>query len=112
MTFFDLVITGFTFITFFVGIALVLKPSVHGLNNRLIGVAFLILSAVFSYVILRSTGLLVKFPHLLRISSPFIYIIGPLFYLYVRNGMLGKSKINKIDWLQMFFLDKVAALSQ
>ena len=99
MTFFDLVITGLTFITFFVGIALVLRPSVEGLNNRLIGYAFLILSAVFSYVILRSTGLLVKFPHLLRISSPFIYIIGPLFYLYVRNGMLGKSKINKIDWL-------------
>jgi AraC-like DNA-binding protein len=99
MTFFDLIITGFTFITFFVGIALVLRPSVQGLNNRLIAFAFLILSAVFSYLILRSTGLLVKFPHLLRIFSPFIYIIGPLFYFYVRNGMLGKSKINKIDWL-------------
>lgn len=110
MTISDLIISGFTFIAFVIGLAIFIKPTIHGINNRLLGTAFIILSVFCSYILLRSTGLLVQFPILLRVSSPYIYLMGPLFFLYIRNEILLQGRLSSKDWLHflpaiLHFLD-------
>lgn len=110
MTIFDVIISGLTFIAFFIGLALFIRPSTHRFNNRLLGAAYLILSGFFSYMILRSTGLLVKFPFLLRLMSPYVYLVGPLFYFYLRNEIYQRRSLSKLDLLHflpalLHFLD-------
>ena len=68
--------------------------------NKGIGITFLSYSLVFlSFLISFNLGLILKFPILLRITSPLFFLIPPIFYLTIRN--IGKdSKMNwKIDFI-------------
>lgn len=99
MSYYDITISGVVFIGIFIGISILLKRGLVAKNDRFLGYALLIIALGFSYLLLRSSGLLVKFPHLLRVMSPWIYLVGPLFYLYIRNILEGSSKLKKIDFL-------------
>lgn len=99
MSYYDITISGVVFIGIFIGISILLKRGLGAKNDRFLGYALLIIALGFSYLLLRSSGLLVKFPHLLRVMSPWIYLVGPLFYLYIRNILEGSSKLKKIDFL-------------
>lgn len=99
MSYYDITISGVVFIGIFIGVSILLKRGLGAKNDRFLGYALLIIALGFSYLLLRSSGLLVKFPHLLRVMSPWIYLVGPLFYLYIRNILEGSSKLKKIDFL-------------
>lgn len=68
--------------------------------NKGIGITFLLYSLVFfSFLISFNLGLILKFPFLLRITSPLFFLIPPIFYLTTRN-IGNDSKINwKIDFI-------------
>lgn len=106
MGYYDIIISGIVFIGAFLGISILLKKGPGAKNDRFLGAALLIIALAFSYYILRSSGLLVKFPHLLRVVSPLIYLIGPLFYIYLRNsldGIIGLKKIDLLHFLPAIF---------
>lgn len=70
----------------FLGLGLFVKSlSTNRRANRLLGTLLLAFSVSISFALLLRTGWYVRLPHLLNVSSPTIFLFGPLFYLYVRT---------------------------
>ncbi len=66
---------------------------------------FLLSVCIFSFTFLMlltyliASGLIVKFPHFFRTASPFIYLIAPSAYLYVRTVLKEEVKFRLFDML-------------
>jgi len=48
---------------------------------------------------LASTNQLVLYPHIIRITAPFLYLLGPLNFLFIRYLLENKKSFKKLDWL-------------
>lgn len=55
------------------------------------------LGAIF-YWMLR-TGVFYEYPHFLRVPAPFLYLLGPISWLFTRTLLYGESRMRKTDWL-------------
>lgn len=55
---------------------------------------------------LFSTNLIYDYPHYIRVPAPFLYLLGPSMYLFVRSLLYQQTKMFKTDWLHFvpFFL--------
>jgi AraC-like DNA-binding protein len=69
---------------FFLGSVLLLIRSPNQRANRFFGVLYLCFSISISHFFLERTGLLLEYPHLIRVSFPVLFLFGPLFLFYVR----------------------------
>lgn len=66
---------------------------------RILAVTLLVEILCSLVVILLSYHLFEKFPHLYRIFAPFLYLLGPSFYLFFRTLLYNETKFRKWDWL-------------
>ena len=82
MSLYDLVITAIVSISGFLGITLITERKQSPFRQEFLGISLLIVGLTFAYVVFNSTGILLKFPFLIRLLSPFMYLVGPLFYFY------------------------------
>jgi PAS domain S-box-containing protein len=49
--------------------------------------------------ILVEFNLFAKFPHFYRVPAPFMYLMGPIIYLFTRAALNDEKKFYKTDWL-------------
>jgi AraC-like DNA-binding protein len=69
---------------FFIGILLIMMQTPNRRANRVLGFLFFSISFSISHFFFLRTGLYYTAPFLLRISFPFLFLFGPLYYYYVR----------------------------
>jgi PAS domain S-box-containing protein len=61
---------------------------------------WMIVSVIFLPVpILLELNQFVNFPHFYRVPSPFVYLIGPIIYIFTRAALNDEKKFYKTDWL-------------
>jgi AraC-like DNA-binding protein len=82
---------------FFLGILLILMRSPNRRANRVLGFLYFCFSISICHFFLLRTGLYESAPYLVRLSFPFLFLFGPLYYYYVRiltdrTVVLGKEK--------------------
>lgn len=69
---------------FFLGLGLlVLRKNRIAIANTFLGLLFLSISFSLIYAFLVRTNLYRSFPHFLNLSTPTLFLFGPLFFLYV-----------------------------
>lgn len=99
MSLYDLVITAIVSISAFLGVSLILERRTSPYPQHLLGLALFIVGGTFAYIVLNSLGILMQFPHLLRVFSPFLYLIGPLFFLYIKQVVYQDFTLKRVDYL-------------
>jgi AraC-like DNA-binding protein len=67
--------------------------------NRLLAALTLTISIVVSGAVLLTSDYVFIFPHLSRIHHPFVFLAGPLLFLYIRTLTAPDRKIEKRDFL-------------
>jgi len=73
--------------------------------NRLLGLLMLLFSFSISHTVFYNTGLYYRYPHLIMLSYPVLFLFGPLLYFYVRLLMqpgyrfLRQAALNFIPFL-------------
>lgn len=86
----------------FSSILLIVKGDIKTCHMKLLGGTLLIYTLFFlTYVLWFDFGFILKYPHLLRSISPFMFLVGPLFYLSIRNTVYGITGFQKKDWLHL-----------
>lgn len=69
----------------------------------------LILSSILYW--LFESKLIFQYPHYLRIPGPFLYLLGPSMYLFVRSLLYRETNFRKNDWLHIIpFVLSIAEL--
>lgn len=68
------------------------------LPNRLLAALLLAVAVILTWNVLLHTGYLLRLPHLAQLHVPLQFLIGPLFYLYLRallkkDGTLGRRDL-------------------
>lgn len=99
MSLFDLVVSAIFSIAIFLGITLIIERNQSPFRQELLGLSLLIIGLNFAYVLFNNTGLLLRFPFLLRLLSPFLYLVGPLFYLFFLSAFRENTKLKWMDSL-------------
>jgi len=99
MSLYDLVISAIVSISAFLGVSLILERRTSPYPQHLLGLALFIVGGTFAYIVLNSLGILMQFPHLLRVFSPFLYLIGPLFFLYIKQVVYQDFTLKRVDYL-------------
>jgi AraC-like DNA-binding protein len=56
---------------------------------------------IFGFGVLIKTNLYLYFPHLLKISTPFILLLGPIFLFYIKTLIANKIILNKFSFLHI-----------
>ena len=51
--------------------------------------------------LLLETKIIYSIPHLFRASMPFRYLLGPLFFLFIRSLLQDEDNLRKYDWLHL-----------
>ena len=103
MALYELIITSIFTISAFIGVSLIFSGLKSHNRQELPGIALLILGASFGYVNLSSYGALIAFPHLIRALSPFMYLIGPLFFVYMLCVTRNSGKLQPRDSVHFLF---------
>jgi len=103
MALYELIITSIVTISAFIGFSLIFSGLKSHNRQELPGIALLILGASFGYVNLSSYGVLVAYPHLIRALSPFMYLIGPLFFVYMLCVTRNSGKLQPRDSFHFLF---------
>lgn len=67
--------------------------------NRILGLLMMVFSMVIGTLILVTTEAYKSLPHLLAVTNPMVFLIGPLFLLYAHILMSKTRSISKIFWL-------------
>lgn len=80
-------------------IALLTSRSGNTVSNRLLAALTLTISIVVSGAVLLTSNYVFVFPHLSRVHHPFVFLAGPLFYLYIRQLTSSETKLEKQDIL-------------
>ena len=55
------------------------------------------LGAIFYWML--ESGIFYEYPHFLRVPAPFLYLLGPISWLFTRTLLYGESRLRKTDWL-------------
>lgn len=105
-------INGLIFFILIIGLIAVIlnsnwkKPMYFLITSLLI----LLLQSFSSYTIL--TGNFIKFPQLLKLIDPFLFLIGPLIYFFTLSLFNSKKKFTKVDLLHFipFLLNLIELL--
>ncbi len=84
---------------FFLGILLIVMRSPNHRANRVLGILFFCFSMSITHFFLLRTGLYDALPSLVHVSFPFLFLFGPLHYLYVRILTDRKAVIQRKEWL-------------
>jgi len=99
MSLYDLVITAIVSIACFLGVTLIAERRQSPFRQEFLGISLIIIGLTFAYIVFNSTGLLYRFPFLIRLLSPFMYLVGPLFYLYVATALRKEPHLKALDYL-------------
>ncbi len=83
----------------FLGIFLVTYHRGNRPANRMLGTLMILISVSMLNMILVPTGLYKDYPHLIIISHPFFFLIGPFTWLYVQ---FITNKIQSLRWNHLF----------
>jgi AraC-like DNA-binding protein/uncharacterized membrane protein YhaH (DUF805 family) len=67
--------------------------------NRLLAGLILTSSIIIGGAVLVSSSYLFVFPHLTRLHHPFVFLAGPLLFLYIRELISPQSKFERKDFL-------------
>lgn len=67
--------------------------------NRLLAALTLTISIVVSGAVLLTSNYVFRFPHLSRLHQPFVFLAGPLLFLYIRTLTSPARKLEKRDLL-------------
>jgi AraC-like DNA-binding protein len=80
-------------------IALLTSRSGNTVTNRLLAALTLTISIVVSGAVMLTSNYVFVFPHLSRVHHPFVFLAGPLLYLYIRQLTSSETKLEKQDIL-------------
>jgi len=89
-------------------LALLTTKGGHKTANRLLAALTLTISIVVSGAVLLTSNYVFVFPHLSRIHQPFVFLAGPLLFLYIRELTSREPRFEKKDFLH--FIPFVACL--
>jgi AraC-like DNA-binding protein len=89
-------------------LALLTTKGGHKTANRLLAALTLTISIVVSGAVLLTSNYIFLFPHLSRIHQPFVFLAGPLLFLYIRELTSVEKRFEKKDFLH--FIPFVACL--
>lgn len=67
--------------------------------NRLLAALTLTITVVVTGAVLLATGYVFVFPHASRIHHPFVFLAGPLLFLYIRTLTTGEHRFARRDFL-------------
>src|SRR5260370_8994791 len=67
--------------------------------NRLLAALTLTISIVVSGAVLLTSNYVFVFPHLSRVHQPFVFLAGPLLFLYIRELISREKRFEKKDFL-------------
>lgn len=77
-------------------LALLFKKSKNG--NHLIGFSLFFFTLFFlAHYLLYEAKYVLEFPHLMRISSPLMFLTAPAFFLYIRGAIKPEISLGKKD---------------
>jgi AraC-like DNA-binding protein len=71
------------------GVALLAGKQGNTLSNRLLASLVFVISIFLLGAVLRTTGYDLLLPHLSAVHDPFTFLVGPLFFLYLRTLLTG-----------------------
>jgi len=61
---------------------------------------WMILNIIFLPIpILLELNQFANFPHFYRVPSPFVYLMGPIIYIFTRAALNDENKFHKTDWI-------------
>ncbi len=69
------------------------------LANRMIAFTFMIFALTVSFHTIATTDFLLRYPHLSKIEPPLTFLLGPLFYFYVRALTDGSFRLRRVHLL-------------
>lgn len=69
------------------------------LANKLLAGLTLSIAIIVTGSVLITTNYFFVYPHLSRVHHPFVFLAGPLLFLYIRTITAGNSRLNKKDLL-------------
>jgi AraC-like DNA-binding protein len=84
---------------FFLGILLIIMRSPNHRANRVLGILFFCFSMSITHFFLLRTRLYDAVPSLVHVSFPFLFLFGPLYYLYARILTDRTTVIKRREWL-------------
>ncbi|HKR02553.1 MAG TPA: helix-turn-helix domain-containing protein [Pyrinomonadaceae bacterium] len=67
--------------------------------NRLMAAMTITISIVVGGAVLLTTNYVFLYPHLSRVHHPFVFLAGPLLFLYIRALTSRRERLEKRDWL-------------
>lgn len=71
----------------------------HRNANRILAALTLTISIVVSGAVLLTTNYIFRFPHLSRLHHPFVFLAGPLLFLYIRALTSSEKRFKAKDFL-------------
>ena len=80
-------------------LALLGAKSANKTANRLLAALTITISIVVSGAVLLTSNYVFVFPHLSRLHQPFVFLAGPLLFLYIRTLTSPERKLQKRDFL-------------
>src|SRR6185312_2127937 len=80
-------------------LALVTVKGLNSTANRLLAALTLTISIIVSGAVLLTSDYVFVYPHLSRLHHPFVFLAGPLLYLYIRQLTSGDNRLN---WKDVF----------
>jgi len=80
-------------------LALALLTTGNQTANRILAALTLTISIVVSGAVLLTSNYVFVFPHLSRIHQPFVFLAGPLLFLYIRELTSREKRFEKKDFL-------------
>ena len=80
------------------GLALLGSRSDSKTANRLLAALTFTISIVVSGAVLLTSDYVFVFPHLSRLHQPFVFLAGPLLFLYIRTLTSPETKLQKKDF--------------
>jgi len=80
-------------------LALLSVRSANKTGNRLLAAITFTISIVVSGAVLLTSNYVFIFPHLSRLHHPFVFLAGPLLFLYIRTLTSPEKKLEKTDLL-------------
>lgn len=95
MDFFNIIIILGIIQGFFLGISLLTIKRGNQKANRILSILMILISVHLINSILFNTGYCKKFPQLLIVGRPYVFLFGPVLYLYVKSVTTKNFKIEK-----------------
>jgi AraC-like DNA-binding protein len=99
----ELIYTISVFFCFFTAAIIYFKINKNKIYTAHLFTWYLILNGISNlFLLLVSNGLLAKVPYLYKIFAPFVLLIMPLAYLYIRGTLYNEITFKKIDLIHLF----------